>query len=70
MERGDLESLVEELVDNIDDLEEALTAITTITLSDLATRLPLLDQSKFYIVATYAIESVLFCWSSVDSHNA
>lgn len=60
IETGDVESMVEELDGNIDDLEEALAPILKATLAAAASKLPLLDKAKLYVLATYAIESTLF----------
>ena len=61
METASLEEAIEHLDDNIDDLEEALTPILSTALADTAAKLPLLDRAKLHVLATYAIESVLFC---------
>ena len=61
METVDLETLVELLDDNIDDLEEALEPLLRNALSDTAGKLPLLDKAQLYVLVTYAIESILFC---------
>jgi hypothetical protein len=54
-------SLIEELDDQIDDLEESLAPLVKTTLSETASKLPLLDKAKLYVLVTYAIESILFC---------
>lgn len=65
METADLISLIEQLDDNIDDLEEALAPLLKSALSDTAGKLPLLDKAHLYVLSTYAIESILFCMSLV-----
>lgn len=60
MDTSEVESLVEDLGGNIDDLEEALQPILRAALSATASKLPLLDKAKLYVLATYAIESILF----------
>ena len=62
MDAVDLTPLSEQLDDNIDDLEEAVNPLITNALIETASRLPLLDKAKLYVLVTYAIESVLFCW--------
>jgi exosome complex protein LRP1 len=52
---------LDQLDDDIDDLEDALHDILSGPLSATSSKLPLLDQAKLYVLATYAIESVLFC---------
>lgn len=61
MDATQLVTLVEQLDDGIDDLEEALRPLITAAISETAQKLPLLDRAKLYALATYAIESVLFC---------
>jgi exosome complex protein LRP1 len=56
-----LASLIEDLDDNIDDLEEALAPLIKSALSDTAGKLPVLDRAKLYVIVAYAIESILFC---------
>lgn len=61
MDGIDLLPLVEELGDNIDDLETALGPILQSSLSETASKLPLLEKAKLQVLVTYAIESILFC---------
>ena len=65
METSDLVSLIEQLDDNIDDLEEALDPLLRNALSNTAGKLPLLDKAHLYVLITYAIESLLFCMFSL-----
>lgn len=62
MDTEDLQSLVEDLTANIDDLEESLEPLLNAALSASTSKLPLLDKAKLYVLATYAIESVLFSY--------
>jgi exosome complex protein LRP1 len=55
--------LLEQLDGEIDDLEESLAPLMTTALSETASKLPLLDKAKLYVLVTYAIESILFCKS-------
>lgn len=57
----DVLSLLEVLDDGIDDLEDSLAPILDAGLADTASKLPLLDKAKMYILVTYAVESILFC---------
>lgn len=61
MDTSKVLSLLEQLDGEIDDLEESLTPLVTTTLSATASKLPLLDKAKLYMLVTYAIESILFC---------
>ena len=61
MDNVDLIPLLEQLDDNVDDLEEALTPLLIQDVSSTAGKLPLLDKAHLYVAVTYAIESILFC---------
>ncbi|TGJ87918.1 hypothetical protein E0Z10_g881 [Xylaria hypoxylon] len=50
---------LEILDDAVDDLEEALQPLVD-SVTDVASKLPLLDKAKFYVLMTYSIESMLF----------
>ncbi|KAK4543362.1 hypothetical protein LTR36_005505 [Oleoguttula mirabilis] len=60
MDTSDVLSLVEDLGSNIDDLEDSLAPLLKTALSASTSKLPLLDKAKLYVLATYAIESILF----------
>ena len=57
----DILSLLEQLDDEIDDLEDSLAPVLETGISDTASKLPLLDRAKLYVLVTYAVESILFC---------
>lgn len=61
MDTTDLIPLLEVLDDNIDELEETLGPLTKYALAETASKLPLLDKAQLFVIATYAIESILFC---------
>ncbi len=63
MDSSKILALIEQLDDEIDDLEESLEPLLKAALSDTASKLPLLDKAKLYVLVTYAIESMLFCKS-------
>ena len=65
MEQVDLSPLLEQLKDNIDDLQDALDPLLRSALTDTASKLPLLDKAKLYVLFTYAIESSIFCETSL-----
>ena len=73
MAQADLKLLkfIEHLDDKIDDLEEALAPLLKTALSDSASKLPLLDRAKLYVLSTYAIESLIFCktWFMISHLN-
>ncbi|KAI0415710.1 Sas10/Utp3/C1D family-domain-containing protein [Xylaria grammica] len=50
---------LENLDDAVDTLEEALQPLVN-NVTDVASKLPLLDKAKFYVLMTYSIESMLF----------
>ncbi|KAK8155017.1 Sas10/Utp3/C1D family-domain-containing protein [Phyllosticta citrichinensis] len=70
MDSVDLKPLIEDLEDNIDDLEETLEPLLKDALSANASKLPLLDKAKLYVLVTYAIESVLFSHLSLAGVKA
>lgn len=61
MDPTDMVPMLEALDDNLDDVEEALSPLLRVALSDTAGRLPVLDKAQLYVLVTYAIESILFC---------
>jgi len=61
MDSSKVLSLLEELDDQVDDLEDALAPLLKTALSHTSSKLPLLDKAKLYTLVTYAIESMLFC---------
>lgn len=61
MEASDLLSLLEQLDDNVDDLEESLQPLLNRPLIGTSKKLPVLDKAKLYVLTTYALESLLFC---------
>jgi len=62
MDASDVQDLVEDLTGNIDDLETSLSPLLNSALSASTSKLPLLDKAKLYILATYALDSVLFSY--------
>lgn len=54
-------SLLEQLDDEMDDLEESLSPLIKTALSETAVKLPLLQKAKTFTLVTYAIESMIFC---------
>jgi len=62
MDSSDVKELVEDMTANIDDLEASLAPLLNATLSSSTSKLPLLDKAKLYVLATYAIDSVLFSY--------
>jgi hypothetical protein len=61
MDSSGILSLLEQFDDDLDDLEESIEPLFKSSLSATSSKLPLLDKAKLYILATYAIESLLFC---------
>jgi hypothetical protein len=67
MESTKVVSLLEQLDDEIDDLEDSLAPVLKSALSTTLSKLPLLDKAQLYVLVTYAIESMVFCMSSTTS---
>lgn len=61
MDPKSLLSLVEQLGDNIDDLDENLQPLLEGALPTTTQKLPLLDRAKLNVLLVYSIESLLFC---------
>jgi len=70
MESTDVLPFLEQLDDELDDLEDSLSPLLRTTLSDTTTKLPLLDKAKLYVLATYAIESILFSYLRLNGVKA
>ena len=54
-------TLVEDLEDDVENLKTSLEPLLTTPLSEITKKLPLLDRAKAYVLAVYAVESILFC---------
>lgn len=60
MDVTDIIPQVERLDGEIDNLEEVLEPLLG-SLPEVASKLPLLDKSKLYVLVAYALESMIFC---------
>ncbi|KAI9819397.1 MAG: hypothetical protein M1826_001146 [Phylliscum demangeonii] len=69
MDVADLSPLLDRVDGNLEDLEVALEPLLRQSLSDSAAKLPLLDKAKIYVLATYAIESLLFSYLRLHGVN-
>ncbi|KAL2423658.1 hypothetical protein ABEF95_002257 [Exophiala dermatitidis] len=63
-------SLVDQLEDNIDDLEENLQPLIEGALATTAKRLPLLDRAKLNVLLVYSIESLIFSYLKLQGVDA
>ncbi|KAI9740121.1 MAG: hypothetical protein M1818_004872 [Claussenomyces sp. TS43310] len=70
MDSTQIIELLEHLDDDIDDLEDSLLPALKPSLTDTASRLPLLDKVKLYVLITYAIESILFSYLRLNGVKA
>jgi len=70
MDSADLHDHIDDLGTSIDDLETSLAPLLNTGLSSSTSKLPLLDKAKLYVVATYAIESLLFSYLRLNSVDA
>ncbi|PSS12464.1 hypothetical protein M430DRAFT_72711, partial [Amorphotheca resinae ATCC 22711] len=70
MDKTNVLSLIEQLDDEIDNLEESLAPLVKTALSETASKLPLLDKAKLYVLVTYAIESILFSYLRLNGVQA
>ncbi|KAI4595462.1 hypothetical protein KJ359_006808 [Pestalotiopsis sp. 9143b] len=69
MDVTDILPQLERLDGEIDNLEEALEPLLG-SLPEVASKLPLLDKSKLYVLVAYALESMLFSSLRLNSVNA
>jgi exosome complex protein LRP1 len=60
MDPVDVLPLVGLLDESLDTLTEVLTGLSD-GIHEMASKLPLLDKAKLYVLMTYAVESILFC---------
>ncbi|KAI9645326.1 hypothetical protein NHQ30_006062 [Ciborinia camelliae] len=63
-------SLLEQLDDDVDDVEDAVAPFIQKSIPEFASKLPLLDKAKLYTLVTYAIESILFSYLRLNGVNA
>ncbi|EON66218.1 hypothetical protein W97_05611 [Coniosporium apollinis CBS 100218] len=70
MDTTTLAPLLSSLSSSIDDLQDSLAPLLTTPLSQTASKLPLLDKAKLHVLTTYAIESLLFSYLSLNGVNA
>ncbi|OBT56307.1 hypothetical protein VE04_02060 [Pseudogymnoascus sp. 24MN13] len=66
----DILALLEQLHEEIDDLEDSLAPVLETGISDTASKLPLLDKAKLYVLVTYAVESILFSYLRLNGVKA
>lgn len=66
MDVTDITPQLDQLDVDLDKLEDALKPLLR-DLSDVASSLPLLDKAKLYVLATYSIESTLYCKTVLDA---
>jgi len=60
MDVSDITPQLEKLDVDLEHLEEAIKPLLE-DMGDVASKLPLLDKAKLYVLVAYAIESLLFC---------
>ncbi|KAL4885028.1 Sas10/Utp3/C1D family-domain-containing protein [Aspergillus karnatakaensis] len=62
MESTNLISLLEQLDDHVDDLEEVLAPVLESTVLETSKKLPVMDKAKFHVMITYALESLIYSY--------
>ena len=60
MDVSDITPELEQLDVDLDKLQDALQPLMG-DMGDISSKLPLLDKAKLYVLASYALESILFC---------
>lgn len=70
MDVTDISPHLDQLDGDLDKLEDVLQPLLK-DLGDVASKLPLLDKAKLYVLATYSIESTLYCkvFPSIAVHS-
>ncbi|KAI1003653.1 hypothetical protein K3495_g4557 [Podosphaera aphanis] len=63
-------TLLQNLDEEIDDLKESLVPVLQNSLTDIASKHPLLDRAKLYIFVTYTIETILFSYLQLNGVKA
>ncbi|KAI0401545.1 Sas10/Utp3/C1D family-domain-containing protein [Xylaria palmicola] len=69
MDPTDILPALERLDDAVDVLEDAVQPLAD-NMTDVASKLPLLDKAKLYVLMTYSIESMLFSALRLNEVNA
>jgi len=70
MDSTSILSLLERLESEIDGLEDSLVPLLETDLSNITSKLPLLDKAKLYVLMTYAVESILFSYLRLNGSKA
>jgi len=60
MDVTDISPQLDQLDVDLDQLQTALQPLLG-DMTDISSKLPLLDKAKLYVLVSYAIESLLFC---------
>ena len=61
MEAADILPLLEQFDDDVDDVEEAISPLLQRSVAETSKKLPVLDKAKLHVLATYALEALIFC---------
>ncbi|KAL7268179.1 hypothetical protein RUND412_009210 [Rhizina undulata] len=67
---ADASDLLETLEDQLEDLSKSLAPLLNTPIQDSATKLPVVDKARLYVLATYALESLLFSYLRLNDVNA
>ncbi|KAH8802784.1 Sas10/Utp3/C1D family-domain-containing protein [Xylogone sp. PMI_703] len=70
MDTTELIAQIEQLDDELDNLEDVLQPILRNPLWEKASKLPVMDRAKLYVLVTYAIESLLFSYLRLNGVKA
>ncbi|KAK2743407.1 hypothetical protein FQN57_004872 [Myotisia sp. PD_48] len=70
MDTSNLVSLLEQLDDDIDDIEDVLEPLLKQSLSLTAQNLPLMEKAKLHVLIAYAIESLIFSFLRINGTDA
>lgn len=69
LDRQEALELLDDLSDEIDELSEVAGPILKSSITEAASKLSVIDKTKFYIMISYTLESIIFCTLSLSSSD-
>jgi len=70
LDRQEALELLVDLSDEIDELNEVTGPILKSSIAEAASKLSVIDKTKFYVMISYTLESIIFCTLSLSSSDA
>lgn len=69
LDRQEALELLDDLSDEIDELNEVAGPILKSSITEAASKLSVIDKTKFYVMISYTLESIIFCTLSLSSSD-